>query len=521
MTSALRGNGSVLRRPSDALLQVAAGTVLIVLALGITLSGPAADPVRAGGVVALLAVAAWMLMSRRYELTLAVLMLYLGLLDGYLKLRLNTEAATLGRDLLLYSIAAGALGYATVHRRRLTLPPLSGWVIAWCIVVGVQLSNPSNGTLFYSLSAVRQHLEFVPLFFLGYIAIRSKRRLVGFFTLLVAVAALNGVVGLIQFNLTPDQLASWGPGYAQRIEGTGDVSGRYFVDKEGTSRTRPFGLGADFGFAGIVALLAAPAALALLSLTRHPLFRLTVLLMLGGVVLGVATSQARVAVLGSIVAVLAFALLALSARTSSRSLTAMGVTGVIGFVAVTALISDSDSGAFDRYSSISPGQAVATTIDYRSSTLARIPDYMVEIPFGAGIGYVGPATVRPGRPTPYRVLDAESEPTFLLIEAGIAGLVVILGLFVKLFALSLHRIRLIEDPELRVLLAGVAAPVFAIFVTGIVGISTATTPSAPYLWFTAGILAYWLADIRAAGAHSPVRGITTGGRATHASPRGA
>ena len=56
----------------------------------------------------------WLLLSERYELTLAVLMLYLGLLDGYVKLKLNTSWATLGRDALLYAIVAGAL----VARRR-------------------------------------------------------------------------------------------------------------------------------------------------------------------------------------------------------------------------------------------------------------------------------------------------------------------------------------------------------------------------------------------------------------------
>ena len=50
-----------------------------------------------------------MALTARYELTLAVLVLYLGLADGYVKLKLNTSYATLGRDLLLYAIAFGAL----------------------------------------------------------------------------------------------------------------------------------------------------------------------------------------------------------------------------------------------------------------------------------------------------------------------------------------------------------------------------------------------------------------------------
>src|SRR5262249_9170155 len=157
----------------------------------------------------------WMLLSERYEWTLVALMLYLGLADGYLKLSTGSSNVTLVRDLLLYAIAAGALIRMAVRRQAPTLPPLSGWVIAWLVVVGVQLANPHDGTLLHSLASLRPHVEWIPLFFLGYLILRSRKRIRVFLVLLLVVASANGIVGLIQQNLTPQQLAGWGPGYSR------------------------------------------------------------------------------------------------------------------------------------------------------------------------------------------------------------------------------------------------------------------------------------------------------------------
>src|SRR5579863_7555980 len=77
-----------------------------------------------GAPVLLAAVAAWMFVSERYEITLSVLVLYLGLLDGFLKLKTGSSIATLGRDVLLYSIASGAVVRLLVRRRRVRLPKL-------------------------------------------------------------------------------------------------------------------------------------------------------------------------------------------------------------------------------------------------------------------------------------------------------------------------------------------------------------------------------------------------------------
>jgi hypothetical protein len=476
----------------------AAATAGIVAAFGllVTMQLPHVTALSALVAILVLGVAAWMFFTERYEWSLGVLILYLGMVDGYLKLSTGSSHATLLRDLFFYAIAAGAVIRAAVRHQQLRLPPLTGWVVAWVFVVAVQLFNPDNGTWSHSISAVRPHAEWVPLFFFGYYVMQSRARLRGFLLLLLVAATANGIVGLVQLNLTPDELAGWGPGYEEALNGEG-VSARTFSDAEGNQRTRPFGLGGDFGFGGTLGMIALPAALALLTLNRHRGTRYLTAALAAGPVLGIATSEARTAVLGSVIAVFAYAALSITSRGGLRTLAGIGVALIIGYGTITLLSSGSEEGTFDRYESISnPSKALSTAFNYRRDTIAKIPTYMVDLPLGAGIGSKGPggSVGGAGKGTKY---DAESEPTFLLIELGLPGLIVMLGLYLTLFRVSVTRIRKEHDRETRILLTAIAAPLFAIFSTWFVGVSTATTPCSPYFWFAAGILSFWLLTKRA------------------------
>jgi hypothetical protein len=183
-----------------------------------------------------------------------------------------------------------------------------------------------------------------------------------FFVLLLFVAAVNGVVALYQANITPEQFAQWGPGYAEKINGTGDVSARGFADEEGVKRTRPFGLGHDMGFAGAIGVLAIPAGLALLGLRRRrrdlmiaaPLMILTIA--------GVVTSQARVAVIGAVAAAVAFLVLSVASREHLAGVFATLLGAVVALGVVVSVASNSDSSAFHRYRDIGQSNVIETTI---------------------------------------------------------------------------------------------------------------------------------------------------------------
>ncbi len=59
-------------------------------------------------------------------------------------------------------------------------------------------------------------------------------------------------------------------------------------------------------------------------------------------------------------------------------------------------------------------------------------------------------------------------------------------------ALALTRIRRIDDLTMRLQLAALAAPLFGLVVAGFSGPTSASVPPAPYFWFVAGVLSYWL-----------------------------
>src|SRR5438270_3408 len=101
---------------------------------------------------------AWLAVTKRTGLALAVVLLYMGLLDGVVKLRTGGQAATLGRDVLLYAVA---IGMAVRAPGPFRMPPLGGWVVAWTVVVLIQLANPRNSSMLHAFVSLRQDLEFV------------------------------------------------------------------------------------------------------------------------------------------------------------------------------------------------------------------------------------------------------------------------------------------------------------------------------------------------------------------------
>lgn len=501
--AALAGRRSALANIAPSFV---AATLIVAVALMATERLEDRSPVVAVALALLVVLPAWMVFSSHYAATLAALMLFLGLVDGVFKLELNTQAATLGRDVLLYSIVGGALARLIVSGRPLRLPPLGGYVLAFVVVALVQIANPGTGGIVHGLEAIRPHIEFVPLFFFGYMVMRTTSRLRLFLLLLCVVAAINGIVGLIQFQLSPAQLASWGPGYAERINGNALITGRVFYSASGASFVRPFALGPDLGFGGAVGLLAVPALMALVG-TAHRRWsgRIGAPLAIG-IVLALATSQTRAAVIAAVVGLLAFAGLALASR--RRAIALIGVAGLITLtVALVSAIGGGENGAaLARYNSIAPGRVLVTAVTERGGSLGLIPAYIEKYPLGAGLGRVGPASGLGGSPLERheQALNGESEFTFLVIELGVMGLLILGALTVRLLVLSI-RLRRLRNSELRLLLAGCAAPMFAIAAGWLTGPVSSATPAAPYFWFTAGTLAYWLmTDRHTAGSpHAP------------------
>jgi hypothetical protein len=445
--------------------------------------------------VLLAPLALWFFFSERYDVTLAVLLLYLGLLDGVVKLASGSQLATLVRDVLLYAMVLGALARMVLRQTQVEMPPFAGFVFAWAAVCLMELANPLDVSLVHALAALRQHLEFLPLFFLGYYILRTERRVVGLLLLLAVVGAANGIVDLIQSLLTPAQLAAWGPGYAGLEFGTATRVARVFVTAGGQAHVRPPGLGGTDGFGGMVCLMALPAVLGLLSTARRSAKYGWLLLPVAVLaIVGVVTSQTRLAVVDGTIAVIAFLMLTVTSRRGVAALLLTSVVMLGGYLSASAFISSNAN----RYSSIAPSNVLSTSVSTIGfhGTFLNVPKYVANYPLGAGLGTVGPA----GQSTiggfgDAKGLNGESEVTFLLLEAGVPGLLVMLTFTLAIIRAGL-RLRRTADPNVQRPLMALTAVVIALLVAWVINLTTADSPTGPFIWVSAGCLAYWHRELR-------------------------
>jgi hypothetical protein len=498
------------------LLLALSALVPLALALGIAVAVPHPNLLLAlalfAGVVGVL----WLLLNDHLEVSLVLLAVYLGMLDGPIKLGTGGhEAASVVRDVLIFSVAIGAFLRLVVKRERLRLPPLSGWVIVYVALVLAEAFNPNTHGFVKALGGFRQQLEWVPFFFFGYAVMRSKERLRKFFLILGVIALANAVVATVQTRMSPQQVASWGPGYHQRIypevSANGHQGGGRVYIAEGEGKVRPMALGSDSGFGGGVGLLALPCTIALLAMGTRRRW-LVALLCLGSLV-AVATSLGRLQVVGAAITVVAFAgLAALAGRRVSRPLAAIIAIIVLAVPLGILFVSAEGGGTFNRYQSIgSPSKAASTSTGYKEQAWKKIPHVVEAAPFGVGLGTVGAAGGFGGHYTDEAVeghgVTAETQYNFLVDELGAPGLILWVALVVSVVVLAARRLRTIPDGEMRIGLAAVFSAVIAMLLMGFSGPLTTSAALGPFLWFATGVASYWFLGpgsrrVSASGAHT-------------------
>lgn len=485
-------------RRRDLVARGLAGLIALAIALAISVATPKPSFVLLCalllGVVAVVALAA----VSRLEVTALVLALYLGLLDGPVKLMSASQAASSVRDILIAAVCLGAIARLIAKRERVRLPPLSGWVLAFVGLVLVEAFNPRTGGILKVVGGFRQNLEWVPFFFFGYALMRSRERFRKLFLVLGLLALANGAVSAYQTQLTPAQLSSWGPGYAQRIEGnytgtTGTTARRYI--SEGVARVRPPALGSDSGFGGGVGVIALPCILALLATGGRRRRWLAILLSLGAMV-AVATGLGRLQMIGTAIAVAAFLLLSLSAgERAIRSLGALLVVAAVALPLGALFVSAVGSGVFSRYESIEPSNVVQTSTTYKEASLALIPHYISVDPFGFGLATAGASAEFGGKGALLEGhgVTAETQLNYAEDELGAPGLILWIALTLQVIALALRRLPRIADVEVRIGLAAVFAVFVAFALMGLRGAFMSSAAGGPFFWFTVGIAAYWFA----------------------------
>jgi hypothetical protein len=233
--------------------------------------------------------------------------------------------------------------------------------------------------------------------------------------------------------------------------------------------------------------------LALASLYRRRTYQALALATAAGATIAVVTSQGRGVVIASAIILIVFAALTITRRNRASSL--IGVVLAVAVVAVAVdVVLGSAGTAGVRYQGLSPTSLLGTTNQARGKSFARIPHSLITYPFGAGLATAGPASgSAPGASslTLNDAPDTETEFSFLVVETGIPGMVALVGFTIVVLAVGTRGCRREPDPEVRVLLAAVLAPLAGIFVLYFTGTMTPTVPSGPYLWAVGGIVSYW------------------------------
>jgi hypothetical protein len=482
------------RRFSDLLTTGITALIPAVLALAVTIAFPQASlPMALAVIAGALAVVALVVCSR-LEVTVTLILVYLLMIDGPVKMLTSQREVTrtLG-DLVILAVCLGAVMRMIVQRKRIELPPLSGWVIAWVALVVVNAFNPKTHGILAVLGGFSQQLQYVPFFFFGYALMRSTRRFRQLFIIVGIAATASGIVAAYQSTLSPSQLSSWGPGYQNLIHPVGKGTGRVFFS-EGEARVRPPGLGSEAGASGSVGHAALPMCLALVAISRGRKKWIAIMLSLGAI-LAVVVGLGRLQLIGAALGVVAFTgLAALAGRQLSRTIGVLLAVVVLSIPAGALVVSSLKSGTFKRYESINTSSE--TTL-HKENAFSKVPGYVAASPFGYGLGNSGAVAQLGGPETNSNLLEghgltSETEYNVLVKELGGPGLVLwpLIAIYVSL--LIVRRIRSVRDPELAMCLAGLLAAFLPLLLEASSGFISGSLAGGAYYWFSIGVVAYWL-----------------------------
>lgn len=434
-----------------------------------------------------------LIVSSRLVVTATLIVLYLGLLDGVVKLSFSSREATASiQDVIILAVCLGAVMRLAVRREKVKLPPLTGWVLAWVILVVVNAFNPRTEGILHVLGGFRQNLQYVPFFFFGYALMRSKRRFRQMFVVMGVIAVAGGAVSAYQTSLSPAQLASWGPGYHNLIYAPSGGSGRVYFS-EGEARVRPPGLGSEAGSSGALGHIALPMCLALLIVARRRRWLAAVFCV--GAILAVVVGLGRTQLIGAGLGVAAFVGLALlSGRQFSRAMVGLLAVVVLAIPAGAILVTTLRSGTFKRYESLNTSSE--TTL-HKEAAWSKIPKYVAAEPFGFGLGNSGPVSGLGGSANKNLFeghgLTSETEYNVLVKELGAAGLILwpLIPIYLSIFVI--RRMRRVRDGELAICLAGAIAAFIPLPIEGSAGFISGGAASGAYYWFAVGVIAYWFA----------------------------
>jgi hypothetical protein len=150
-------------------------------------------------------------------------------------------------------------------------------------------------------------------------------------------------------------------------------------------------------------------------------------------------------------------------------------------------------GTFARYSSL--GELSSSKNDGKVKSLETIPKVIEREPLGAGLGRSGGAAGFGGVATSESLekhsISSDTQYNFVVDELGLPGLILYVGLTLRLITLGLTGLKRIADVELRIYLAAMLATIVGFTLMGLAGPTMASSAYGPFFWFAAGTFGYW------------------------------
>ncbi|MGC9316725.1 MAG: O-antigen ligase family protein [Armatimonadota bacterium] len=446
----------------------------VVIGVGLTLIGliggfATAVVVSVGAIVTVAAMSS-------LELGLLALIL-VGALDGFLKGISPGWHTQLLKDYIL-GICLLRWAWLSVlgQRRKSAKHPLSLALLLFAAWVTVQLFNDRNTSVLMAIAGYRMWIIWLPVFFLAYDCINSRKQIRRLVVFLLIVLAPLSAYALFQYQFGLEHLTRLGPGFDPFLRQQYAVLGG-----EGEVRLRPSStMVSPHSFAGtaVNVLLVGVGAIAYLR-HRRSLQLLSICAM----------------------PVIAVGLLVTAVRSAFASVLVGGVAlmllvrrpGLAVLLVLTAILA-----------AVALNEITAGVVMDRLRTIITDPEHTYERilvpwetamkwgsahPLGAGIATgVGAGRLLEERATPTGFVPhrqppwAENEYARALIELGVPGFALFVWVLASVVRHVLTSYRALREPRDRWLVAGVFAMVVSVLVRLLVGSALYGWPEAIIFW---------------------------------------
>ncbi len=395
-------------------------------------------------------------------------------LDGFLKGLSPGWHTQLLKDYLL-AICLLRWGWLSVlgYRRRSVRHPLSIPIVmftGWC---AVQLVNERNPNLIMALTNLRAWIIWLPVFFLAYDYIRTRKHIERFIMFIFAVMVPLAIYGIVQYQVGLDHLFRLGPGF--------DVyrQSQYATETYEIELRPPSTMISPHSFADacVMALCLGIGAIGYFS--RRPVRQSYIAVAMPVLVVGLLITAVRNAYASAAGAGLV--LLGLIRRPDLLVLAA-----IVGGLAVLQVDELTGGRAMERLNTI------VTNPEYTRNRIV-VPwrtalNWAARHPLGSGftsgvgrgrlLASIDPEELLPEHRTPW----AENEYARTLIELGVPGFLLFMWMLFSIVRFVFRAYRQATQGRDRWLIAGVFASVISMLLRLLVGSALYGWPEAIMFW---------------------------------------